>query len=63
MRAVSMSEGIDIDRIARAAVAEVESYARSGGDPKDALLVMSVRACTDESKENGTGAQRGTRSR
>lgn len=63
MRAVSISEGVDMEAIARAAAAEIKSYARGGGEPKDAFLVICVRNCTDEVKENGTGPQRGTRSR
>lgn len=63
MRAVSIAKGVDMERIARTAAAEIESYSRSGGDPGDAFLVMTVRVCRDEEKENGTEPQRGTRSR
>lgn len=63
MRAVSISKGVDMEMVARVAAAEIESYSRSGGDLGDAFLVMSVRVCRDEEKENGTESQRGTRPR
>lgn len=59
MRAVSISRGVDMERIARAAAAEIESYSRSGGDPADAFLVVSVRVCRDEEKKTGPSPDEG----
>ncbi len=63
MRAVSVSGGVDIDRIVRAAVAEIGTHSESFGGLSDAVLVMSVKLCRDEPKENGTEPPRETRSR
>lgn len=63
MRSVAVSGGVDLDRIVRAAVAEIESHARSHGSLADAFLVVSVKVCEDEPKENGTEPPRETRPR
>lgn len=63
MRAVSISAGLDANRIISAAAAEIESHSKSFGGLSDAVLVISVRMCRDEEKENGTEPPRETRSR
>lgn len=63
MRAVSVSSGVNMDRIVRAVAAELESHSISFGGLSDAVLVMSVRLCRDEEKENGIEPPRETRPR
>jgi hypothetical protein len=47
MRVISLSEGVDINRVVRAATAELESHVRERGSLKDAFLVMSVKVCSE----------------
>lgn len=63
MRAVRLEDGVDMNRIARAAAAEIEAYVREFGDASGSVLVMSVRPILDAEKENGTAPQRKARSR
>ena len=63
MRAVSVSSGVDMQRIMNAAILEIDSHSKSFGGLSGAVLVMSVRVCCDEEKENGAGPPRETQPR
>lgn len=48
MRAVSLSDGFDMDKVLRAVTAEIKSHMEENGSPNNAFLVISVRVCRDE---------------
>lgn len=58
MRAISLSREPDAEAVVRAAAEAVEQFRRENGSLADAVLVMTVRACVDREKDNGTTPQR-----
>lgn len=50
MRAVSISDGFDMNRVVKAAAEEIESNMGEHGLPEGAFLVMSVKFCRDEQR-------------
>lgn len=48
MRALSVREGIDPERLVRTAMAELQAYAKRSGGAGDAFLVLEVRTCSYE---------------
>jgi len=63
MRAVSVSSGVDMQKIMSAAISELDSHSKSFGGLSNAVLVMSVMVCRDEEKENEAGPPRETQPR
>lgn len=58
MRAISLSEGINAQSVVNAAAAEIDEFKKEYGSLSNAVLVLSVRTCIDQEKENGTTPQR-----
>jgi hypothetical protein len=58
MRAFRVEDGIDPERLVRASLAEIESYAREHGNLSRAVLVLSVHEFIDAQMENGAEPQR-----
>lgn len=58
MRAVSLEKGGNPEQIVRAAMSEIKSYISEESSLEGAILVVHVRRCLDEEKENGATLQR-----
>jgi hypothetical protein len=54
LKAFVLDRGVDIDRIVRAVATEVDNHARCNGGLKDAVLVLEIRQCVDDKKDDET---------
>ena len=48
MRAISLSEGVEVNRVVEAVKAEIDRHMRERGTLKDSFLILEVRVCLDE---------------
>jgi hypothetical protein len=63
MRALSLSDGFDMKNLAKAVAAEIEDHARQHGEVRGAVLVLSVKSCSDSMEESGAVPPRETQPR
>jgi len=58
MRAVSLSQGVNMPAVVNAAAEEIESHIKEVGDLDGAFVVVSIRTCIDSEIERGATTQR-----